>query len=92
MEELSRIGAAKIAALDVTERAKRALLAETIEDRIFDLTEQLEQLVGVTGGVVDENIIDLAKQTKSLQLQYKELVSGEPSSLLQSLEDLGKQK
>ena len=92
MEELSRIGADKIAALGVAERTKRALLAEAIEDRIFDLTEQLDQLIVDSKIPVEnrEKAVQLAQQTKVLQTQYQELVSGEPSSLLGSLESVTK--
>ena len=92
MEELSRIGADKIASLGVAERTKRAMLAEAIEDRIFDLTEQLDQLI-VDNTIPVENrekAVQLAQQTKVLQTQYQELVSGEPSSLLGSLESVTK--
>jgi hypothetical protein len=89
LEELSLKGADKIANLDIQERTKRAMLAEQVEDRIFELSEQLE-------GLFDENYllpesnregaVELAQQTKSLQLQYQELVSGKPSTILEALE------
>ena len=101
LEELSRLGADKIAQLNVAERTARALLAEAVEDRIFELTEQLEALLGMssiatttTVDVADiqaerrEQAVQLAQQTKVLKQQYEELVSGEPSSLLGALKDL----
>jgi hypothetical protein len=91
MEELSKIGAEKIAGLGVVERAKRAMLAEAIEDRIFHLTEEIEVLLEKNGTLAAQNrdrAIELAQQTKGLQVQYHELVSGQPSSVLQSLEAL----
>merc|ERR1712232_1381400 len=94
MEQLSKLGADKIASLDIPERAKRALLAEAIEDRIFGLTEDLKRIVDENNGnlpvteVDREKSLQIAQQTKALQLQYEELVKGEPSSLMQSLESL----
>ena len=88
MEEMSRIGAQKIASLGIPERAKRAMLAEAVEDRIFDLTDQLEQLIE-DNTIPEENrpqAVQLAQQTKVLQIQYQELVSGKSSSILDSLE------
>jgi hypothetical protein len=89
MEQLSRSGADKIAAMEVSERTKRAMLAETIEDRIFVLTEQLEGYVEEDGTVLEEHrevTVEIALQTKALQRQYRELVTGEPSSILDTLE------
>lgn len=86
MENVSRMGADKIRALDISERTKRALLAETIEDYIFEMTDELEQLFASNK---IERAVDLAKQVKGLQVQYQELVSGEPSPLLESLMSLG---
>ena len=88
MEELSRIGAERIASLSISERTKRAMLAEAIEDRIFDLTDELDSLI-VDNTIPVENrekAVELAKQTKTLQIQYEELVSGKSSSVLDSLE------
>ena len=93
MEQLSLAGAEKIAQLDIPERAKRAMLAEAIEDRIFDLTEVMESLFDENNMLPESNrekAVELAQQTKSLQIQYGELVSGGPSSVLQSLEDATK--
>mmetsp|Transcript_22942 Transcript_22942/g.63863 ORF Transcript_22942/g.63863 Transcript_22942/m.63863 type:complete len:166 (+) Transcript_22942:47-544(+) len=89
MEELSRIGADKIATLDVNERTRRALLAELLEDKIFENTAQLETLVDEAGAIAEENraqALEIAEQTKVWQVQYQELVSGKPSSVLASVE------
>lgn len=90
MEELSRLGADKIATMNVAERTKRAFLAEAVEDRIFVLQEQLEMLVGngpTRMAQADrDTAVALARQTKVLQGQYQALVRGEPSALLGSLE------
>mmetsp|Transcript_7862 Transcript_7862/g.21233 ORF Transcript_7862/g.21233 Transcript_7862/m.21233 type:complete len:201 (-) Transcript_7862:267-869(-) len=86
MEEQALAGARKIAQMGIPERAKRAMLAEVLEDQIFANTEQLEQMVGHAD--LEENrdaAVELAKQTKQLQIQYQELVSGESSSVLEAL-------
>ena len=86
LEQLSREGASQIASLDVHERAKRAMLAEAIEDRIMDNIEVLEHLVAQTESSCRAKAVELARETKTLQVQYEELVTGKPSSVLQSLE------
>jgi hypothetical protein len=87
MEMASLQGAEEIAKLDIDERTKRAMLAEQVEDRIFELVDELEQMVqknnGVLEGDVKEEAVELAKQTKALQNQYEDLVNGRPSSLLE---------
>lgn len=88
-EDMSSKGANVIAKMDIPERTKRALLAETIEDRIFELTEILEGIVNDNNGTIPEadreRATDIAKQTKQLQIQYNNLVSGKPSSILDAL-------
>jgi len=90
METLSRRGAAKIAKIDIRERAKRAMLAEAVEDQIFDNTETLEAMLEKDGSLMAEanreEAVEIAKQTKLLQVQYNELVSGNASSVLNALE------
>jgi hypothetical protein len=89
MEELSSKGADKIAKLDIQERTKRAMLAEQVEDRIFELSDQLEEMFDENYLLPEKNreqAVELAQQTKSLQLQYQELVSGKPSTILKALE------
>jgi len=88
--EMSAInGADEIRKLGVAERTKRAMLAEAVEDRIFELVDELEELVGKNNGLenlsdeVREEAVELAKQTKALQIQYDDLVNGRPSQLLE---------
>mmetsp|Transcript_14758 Transcript_14758/g.22772 ORF Transcript_14758/g.22772 Transcript_14758/m.22772 type:complete len:153 (-) Transcript_14758:576-1034(-) len=87
MEMASLAGAEKIAKLDIQERTKRAMLAESVEDRIFELVDELEGLVKENNGILEgdarEEAVELAKQTKALQIQYDDLVNGRPSSLLE---------
>jgi hypothetical protein len=90
MEALSRNGADKIASLSVQERTRRAMLAEAIEDEIFANTERLESLLDDDGTLPvqhRERAVSIAKKTKSLQVQYHELVSGGESSVLNSVEN-----
>lgn len=91
LEQLSQTGARKIAALSLPERTKRALLAEAIEDDMFHTTETLEELVQPDGTVSEENqpsVLELTERVKSLRIKYKELVSGDSSSVLNSLESV----
>ena len=91
LEELSMKGAAKIAKMDISERAKRAMLAEALEDRVFELTEALTGMLDEDGSVKLEHrttVADTAKQTKELQLLYSDLVNGNPSSILNALASL----
>lgn len=90
MEALSRNGADKIASLSIQERTRRAMLAEAIEDEIFANTERLESLLDDDGTLPvqhRERAVSIAKKTKSLQVQYQELVSGGESSVLNSVEN-----
>jgi len=92
MEELSWEGQNKIASVSISERAKRALLAEAIEDQIFRLAEELEEIVGRNGLIDDDDKREataLATRAKELKQQYQDLVSGAPSSVLAALESLG---
>lgn len=86
MEMASLAGAKAIAKLNINERTKRAMLAEQVEDRIFEITEEIEQIVirndGLLEGNEKEEAVELAKQTKALQVQYDDLVQGRPSILL----------
>jgi hypothetical protein len=91
MEAVSLSGADKIAKMNVSERTKRAMLAEAIENRIFQLQDDLDQLCG---GVVpdDETIksqcVEIARNMRESQLQYNDLVTGEPSMVMTTLESL----
>lgn len=92
LEKMALQGADRIKAMDIPERAKRAMLAEALEDQIFDLTEQLEGFVDENGMITDrEKAVEIAKSTKSLQIQYNELVSGKPSAILDALNAMGKE-
>eukprot|EP00984_Skeletonema_dohrnii_P018352 scaffold8553_cov67-Skeletonema_dohrnii-CCMP3373.AAC.1 len=53
MEMASLKGAEEIAKLDIQERTKRAMLAESVEDRIFELVDELEQIVEKNNGVLE---------------------------------------
>ncbi|KAL7552523.1 hypothetical protein ACHAWF_016423 [Thalassiosira exigua] len=95
MEMSSIAGAEEIRKLDLEERTKRAMLAEAVEDRIFELVDELEQLVAKNNGLenlteeVRAEAVDMAKQTKALQVQYDDLVNGRPSQLLDMSFDAG---
>lgn len=92
-EELSLKGADKVAKMDVPERAKRAMLAEVVEDRIFELTDDLDGLVEEDGSVAVDNrekAVEIATQIKKSQQQYSDLVNGKPSSILTALDFMGK--
>jgi hypothetical protein len=92
-ESLSQSGADKISTMSIDERAKRAMLAEAVEDNIFLLETELEELVGEDGVItpdIREECVMLAKQIKSAQQHYESLVSGGPSAMLTVMENLGK--
>ena len=86
MEMSSLAGAKAIAKLNINERTKRAMLAEAVEDRIFEITEEIEEIFNKNDGVLEgdqkDEAVELAKQTKALQVQYDDLVNGRPSYLL----------
>ena len=88
MEAMSLKGAEQIAKMNISERTTRAMLAEAVEDRIFQLQDDLELL---SGGTVPEDettkaqCVELAKDIRRSQIQYNDLVSGAPSELLNSI-------
>lgn len=95
LESMSKDGAEVIARMDIPERAKRAMLAEAVEDRIFKLTELMEDLIDDDGMIAEEDrakAVELAQATKSLQGQYQNLVSGKESSILEALTAKGKEE
>ena len=54
-------------------------------------SEFLEGFVDEKGMIAEEDrekAVEIAKQTKALQLQYNELVSGGPSTILDSLNSM----
>lgn len=91
-EELSRKNAETIAALSISERTKRAMLAEAVEDEIFTVSEQIVDLVkqneaqAIGLRAFEEQVRELKTRNTSLQKQYSDLVSGRPSSLLNSFD------
>jgi hypothetical protein len=94
LEQLAKIGAARVAKMDIPERAKRAMLAEAIEDSIFQYEIELEELIGESGIIptdpqLREQCQSIAMQIKASQDQYEALVSGLPSPLLNTLDSLG---
>ena len=91
MEEASRKGADKVKEMSIEERTKRAMLAEAVEDRVFQMYDDLEGLLkdGVPATEDDrEEISNIAKQIKASQLQYENLVSGKPSEMLGTMDGL----
>lgn len=89
MERSSIQGSQKISSLSVSERAKRAMLAEAIEDSIFCNIDKMDRLFDSQGMLPETNreeAYEIAKETKQFQQQYQELVSGESSSVLNALE------
>lgn len=86
MEDASARGADKVRAMSIEERTRRAMLAEAVEDRIFSMYDDLEGLLkdGVPANDEDrDEIKSLAQQIKASQSQYENLVSGEPSAMLE---------
>eukprot|EP00288_Rhodomonas_lens_P003803 CAMPEP_0177743796 /NCGR_PEP_ID=MMETSP0484_2-20121128/29385_1 /TAXON_ID=354590 /ORGANISM="Rhodomonas lens, Strain RHODO" /LENGTH=107 /DNA_ID=CAMNT_0019258219 /DNA_START=163 /DNA_END=486 /DNA_ORIENTATION=+ len=81
LEEASRRGAKKIAALSVEERVKRAMMAEEAEDRMSLMYDELEGLLGENGmpkRVEDREKVEvLARQIKEARQLYLSLVTGE---------------
>jgi len=94
MEAVAASGAEKIASMSISERTKRAMLAEALEDRIFQLQDDLENLIPdgstiPTDEQVRSHCVDIAQEIKHAQGQYNDLVSGKPSDILDKLESLG---
>jgi len=85
MEGASLKGADKVKDMSISERTKRAMLAEAVEDRIFNLYDDLEVLMKDGIPPTDEKrdeISSLAQQIKASQTQYENLVTGEPSEIM----------
>jgi hypothetical protein len=86
-EETALEGADAVKAMSIEERTRRAMLAEQVEDRVCTLYDDLEDILGQDGTLPEseeerEEITNIAKQIKVLQNDYKQLVSGEKSPLL----------
>lgn len=86
LERNSMNGADMIRTLSIEERAKRAMLAEAVEDRMIILSEELDNLLGEDGMPKKkesrEEVLNLASQIKAQQEQYRQLVMGERNVLL----------
>lgn len=94
MEEIAKKGAARVAKMDIPERAKRAMLAESLEDSIFQYEIELEEIIGESGIIPTDPVLlekckSIALQIKGAQNQYETLVSGLPSALLDTLDNIG---
>eukprot|EP00978_Attheya_sp_CCMP212_P018399 scaffold50327_cov50-Attheya_sp.AAC.3 len=99
MEEACQEGSAQVGKMSVEERTKRAMLAELLEDEIFIMTEELEEIVQKQPQPQSQSQIMSREETvlllqskaqliKVKQIQYQALVTGEPSSLLTTLDSL----
>jgi len=86
LESMAAAGASKIAQMDINERTKRAMLAEAVENRIFQLQQELLELAQTNGKFSQAK--KLAQQIKLAQEQYQELVSGDPSDMLRAFDSL----
>lgn len=94
LEQLSQRGSDQVAKMSIAERAKRAMLAEAIEDNILAKEIQLEELIGEncilpTDPELLQQCKDISLQIMEAQKQYEALVTGGASVLLSSLESLG---
>jgi hypothetical protein len=83
----------RISKLSTSERAKRAMLAEAVEDNILSKELELEEILGEQGLLPQDPELlkqcqDLAREIRVAQQQYDALVGGEPSTLLRTLEGL----
>jgi hypothetical protein len=92
MEIASRNGADKVRSMSTEERARRAMLAEAVEDRIFTMYDEMEGLL--TGGgpaheADREEIRNLAREIKASQSRYQGLVAGEPSITMGTINEIG---
>jgi hypothetical protein len=92
LEEWALEGAKKIGTVGIQERTQRVMLAQMTEDRIYEITNILESLIDEdTQKISEENIPkakELAQQTRVLQKEYKDLVTGEPSTLIDTISNL----
>jgi hypothetical protein len=90
LESSARDGSSAVRLMSVEERTKRALLAEAAEDRMMKLTDDLDKLLGDDGmpkNIEDrEEAVKIARQIKASQEQYRSLVNGEPSPLIDALD------
>lgn len=92
LEEWAMEGKDAIALMKTAERTQRVMLAQMTEDRIYEITTVLDTLIDEATGQIAEVDIpkakELAMQTRNLQKEYKDLVTGAPSTLLETLANL----
>ena len=92
LEEWALQGRDAVALMKTAERTQRVMLAQMTEDRIYEITKDLDTLVDETTGQIAEADIpkakELAIQTRNLQKEYKDLVTGAPSTMLETLANL----
>ncbi len=92
LEEWALQGRDAVALMKTAERTQRVMLAQMTEDRIYEITKVLDTLVDETTGQIAEADIpkakELAMQTRNLQKEYKDLVTGAPSTMLETLANL----
>ena len=92
LEEWAMEGKDAVALMNTAERTQRVMLAQMTEDRIYEITKVLDTLVDEATGQIAEADMpkakELAIQTRNLQKEYKDLVTGAPSTLLETLASL----
>ena len=92
LEEWAMQGKDAVALMKVQERTQRVMLAQMTEDRIYEITKLLDTMVDEATGEISESDLpkakELAVQTRNLQKEYKDLVTGEPSTLLDTFQNL----
>ena len=92
LEEWAMEGKDAVALMKTAERTQRAMLAQMTEDRIYEITKVLDTLVDEATGQISEADMpkakELAIQTRNLQKEYKDLVTGAPSTMLETLASL----
>jgi hypothetical protein len=89
LESSAESGAPEVRKMSIEERTQRAMLAEVAEDRMISLSDELEVLLGEDGlpkkDEYRDEVVALAQQIKASQEQYRALVNGESSPLLEAL-------
>jgi len=89
LESSAESGAPEVRKMSIEERTQRAMLAEVAEDRMISLSDELEVLLGEDGlpkkDEYRDEVVALAQQIKASQEQYRALVNGESSPLLNAL-------
>jgi len=89
LEEWALEGAEKVGLFGIQERTQRVMLAQMTEDRIYEISNILESLIDENTQEISNDDIpkakELAQQTIFLQKEYKDLVTGSPSTLLDTI-------